>query len=333
MPEGFLFAIIILMRILLTIGVLILLFACICLASLIHSNRTFVVRRYPYPTDLVDRRITLVFISDLHNKVYGDHNEAIYDAIRRIGPDAILIGGDMTIAKPAIHKAFAGDLSGMDEAITFLRELPTIATTYYVNGNHEQRIYETGTMGDEERYIAVRTMIHDFYKELDHLGIHQLHNSSALMADHVRLYGYEHACEHYEKIFSNPIPAGDLVAKLDQPDPRYLNILMAHNPKFYETYARWGADLVLSGHVHGGLMRIGRLGFIGPDLHLFPRYSGGDYYAFKGTGERAGRSDCARNPGAVSEMVLSCGLGAHTLPIRIFNPGEISVVEIEPQNM
>lgn len=295
------------------IGVALLILIVIFLASLIHDNRTFVVRRYPVHTNKAGRPMTLVFISDLHNKIYPDGNKGIYDAIRAAHPDAIIIGGDMTIAKPAIHKAFAGDLSGMDEAITFLRELPTIAPTYFVNGNHEQRIYETAFLGDDEKYRNVNRVIQHFYDTLAALGIHQLHNAAEDLGN-VALYGYEHSCEHYEKIFSNPIPDGDPAERLGQPDPGKYNILIAHNPKFYDVYDRWGADLVLSGHVHGGLMRIGRLGFIGPDLHLFPKYSGGTYYGKNG------------------EMILSCGLGAHTLPIRIFNPGEISVVEILPGN-
>lgn len=316
MPEGLLFAIITRMRILLIAGAAILLFACICLASLIHCYHTFVIRRYQYRTNKADRPLTLVFLSDLHNKIYGDHNEAVYDAIRKAGPDAILVGGDMTVARTAIHKAFAGDLSGMDGALTFLRELPAIAPTYFTNGNHEQRIYETGQLGDEEQYRQARCVIDHFYAELDRMGIHQLHNSSEMLTENIRLYGYEHAGAHYEKLFSNPIPENDLTERIGLPDQNRLNILIAHNPKFYPIYDRWGADLVLSGHVHGGLMRIGRIGFIGPDLHLFPRYSGGVYYGSNG-----------------GEMILSCGLGAHTLPIRIFNPGEISVVEILPGNM
>lgn len=287
----------------------------VCLVWLIHDNRTFVVRRYPYRTAKLDRPYTFVFISDLHNKVYPGGNDRIYEAIKAAEPDAILIGGDMTIAKPAIHKAFAGNRSGMDAAITFLEELPAIAPTYFVNGNHEQRIYETGEKSADPKHVAVHEVYQNFVEQLQRIGITQLHNAHVEPWDHVVLYGYEHTCEHYEKLFSNPIPESDVADKVGTPDPGKLNILLAHNPKFYETYARWGADLVLSGHVHGGLLRIGRLGFIGPDLHLFPKYSGGAYYGTNG-----------------SEMVLSCGLGAHTLPIRIFNPGEISVVEILPEN-
>ena len=79
--------------------------------------------------------------------------------------------------------------------------------------------------------------------------------------------------------------------------------------------ARWGADLTVSGHIHGGLMRLPVLGgVISPRLCLFPHYDGGRF-------TKAGR-----------EMILSRGLGTHTLPIRIFNPGELVVIHLKPKN-
>ena len=59
---------------------------------------------------------------------------------------------------------------------------------------------------------------------------------------------------------------------------------------------------------------------MGTRPNLFPRYSCGQYFY------------CARTDGKkhLSSMVLTCGLGMHTLPIRIFNPGEISLVELIP---
>ena len=83
---------------------------------------------------------------------------------------------------------------------------------------------------------------------------------------------------------------------------------------YFPAYAEWGADLVLSGHVHGGIMRLPLLGgVISPTLRLFPRYDGGLF-------QEGG-----------STMILGRGLGSHTIPIRIFNPGELVVVELEPQ--
>lgn len=89
--------------------------------------------------------------------------------------------------------------------------------------------------------------------------------------------------------------------------------MIAHNPEYFEAYAGWGADLTVSGHVHGGVMRLPFLGgVISPRLTLFPKYDGGMF-------ERNGRF-----------MVVSRGLGTHTLPIRIFNPGELIMIELNP---
>lgn len=40
------------------------------------------------------------------------------------------------------------------------------------------------------------------------------------------------------------------------------NILLAHNPFFFEEYAKWGADLTFSGHVHGGAVYVPFIGGI-----------------------------------------------------------------------
>ena len=63
-----------------------------------------------------------------------------------------------------------------------------------------------------------------------------------------------------------------------------------------------------------GFMRLPVLGgVLSPALRLFPRYDGGLYEEGK------------------SKMVLGRGLGTHTLPIRVFNPGELIVVRLEPE--
>ena len=68
---------------------------------------------------------------------------------------------------------------------------------------------------------------------------------------------------------------------------------------------------MVSGHVHGGLMRLPFLGgVISPALKLFPKYDGGVFQEGKST------------------LVLGRGLGTHTLPVRIFNPGEVVVIDI-----
>ena len=99
-------------------------------------------------------------------------------------------------------------------------------------------------------------------------------------------------------------------------DERFYTVLLAHNPEYFSSYAEWGADLTLSGHVHGGVARVpiwGK-GVISPGLKLFPKYDGGIF--------RKGQA----------VMVLSRGLGMHTIPIRLFHPGELWVVEFKTEN-
>jgi hypothetical protein len=99
---------------------------------------------------------------------------------------------------------------------------------------------------------------------------------------------------------------------LGSPREDACRLLIAHNPDYFEQYAAWGADVVVSGHVHGGIMRLPFFGgVVSPRLTLFPRYDGGRFE--KGH----------------TVMILSRGLGTHTLPLRIFNPGELVVMQLE----
>ena len=182
-----------------------------------------------------------------------------------------------------------------------------MAPVYFVNGNHEEKLE---TSEDE----VLRGAYARFMTDLSSAGVRVLHNEKILLGDGLLLYGYEHGMEHYEKIFSNPLTLPEMQEEIGFSNPDLFCLLAVHNPKFFPVYAQWGADLTVSGHVHGGLMRIGKQGVIGPDLHLFPKYSGGLYH-------KDGRT-----------MILSCGIGAHTLPVRIFNPGEVTVVDIVPLN-
>ena len=84
-------------------------------------------------------------------------------------------------------------------------------------------------------------------------------------------------------------------------------ILMAHNPAYMDVYWEWGADLVLSGHLHGGVVRLPLVGgVITPQMQLFPRYSGDMYKGKDG-----------------QSCVVSRGLGTHTVNVRLYNMAEL----------
>ena len=141
-----------------------------------------------------------------------------------------------------------------------------------------------------------------------------LENESVLLPETgIRIFGVEIDMDYYKKLCRNVMKVSCLNSLLGRPCADEYSILLAHNPDYFQTYAGWGADLVLSGHVHGGIMRLPVLGgVLSPALRLFPKYDGGLYEEGK------------------SKMVLGRGLGTHTLPVRVFNPGELIVVRLEP---
>ena len=153
-----------------------------------------------------------------------------------------------------------------------------------------------------------------YAKELSGMGIQPLVNSHVLLAEYgIAVYGLEMDKFYYKRFRIPSMAPAYLEGILGEPMGGYYNILLAHNPDFFPRYAAWGADLVLSGHVHGGVARVpfwGK-GIISPGYRLFPRYDGGIF--------REGKS----------VMVLSRGLGMHTIPVRLFNPGELWVVDFD----
>ena len=148
-----------------------------------------------------------------------------------------------------------------------------------------------------------------------------LENGNVLLPDAgIRIFGAEINMDYYKKLSRREMKVSYLNSLLGRPSSDEYNILIAHNPDYFKAYAAWGADLVLSGHVHGGIMRLPVLGgVLSPSLRLFPRYDGGLYTEEKASAEEKSR------------MILGRGLGTHTLPVRVFNPGELIVVHLDPE--
>ena len=98
---------------------------------------------------------------------------------------------------------------------------------------------------------------------------------------------------------------------MQEPEADRYNILLAHNPMYFESYALWGADLTLSGHLHGGLLRLPVLGgVISPQMKLFPKYCCGLYEKYR------------------RKLLVTAGLGSHSIAFRINNPAEIMLLEL-----
>ncbi len=265
---------------------------------ILYDSNRFVVKEHTVKDKRIKKRVRAVVIADLHNKRYGRKNERLLAAIRRQQPDVILIAGDILTAAPG--KSF-------EPAVELLEELVKEYPVYYGNGNHEHRLklYPETYKDMGERYA----------NELERLGISPLVNERCLLEDcGLAVYGAQIDKRFYKR-FGIPMMSGEYLTQLlGRPDKHFYSVLLAHNPDYFPRYAEWGADLVLAGHVHGGVMRlpVGGKGVVSPSLRLFPRYDGG---LFSESGVT---------------MLVSRGLGMHTIPVRLFNPAELWTVTFEP---
>lgn len=239
----------------------------------------------------------VVMLSDLHNCQFGKENQILLDAIKEQHPDMIFIAGDMVVGVPE---------KTQEVAEQFVGQLPAIAETYYANGNHEYRmkIY-TEKYGDV--YQKYRT-------SLKARGVHFLENEKICVnwdGKKVEIYGLEIPAKCYKKFKKAVFSKEQMELLIGQADRENYEILIAHNPAYVSTYLQWGADLVLSGHLHGGIIRIPQIGgVISPQFQLFPKYSG----------ELTEEGD--------TSIVVSKGLGTHTVPVRVMNQAEMIVLHI-----
>ncbi len=271
-----------------------------CVIEWMREIHTFTITRYPLQSPKLKRmkKRKIILLSDLHNCNYGQKNDKLLDAIKKEEPDLILIAGDMLVGK-------AGALA--DAAVDFVTQLPDICDTYYANGNHEQRMKE-----DPDKYGQT---YFEYREKVIKSGVHYLENTNrtiVLDGNEIEIHGLEIPSDGYRKFQKLTIPEACVENCLGKADASKFQILIAHNPVFMEEYLKWGADLIVSGHLHGGIARIpGWRGVITPQGGLFPKYSG----------EMTKVGD--------TTVVVSKGIGIHTIPIRFLNPAEVVVLEIE----
>ena len=264
--------------------------------NLLDQNR-FVVRKTEIQTDKLKagEAFRFVFITDLHSKRFAGNNNTLLEAIRRCRPDFVLCGGDMMTAHPKKNNS---------TAVSFLKSLSKEHKIYYAMGNHEYRarLYPE-TYGD---------MYDEFMDAIENENLVLLDNDSVRLSDlPVRIQGLTIDKDFYKRFTKVHMPKDYIEKQVGKKNPEEYTILMAHNPEYGEEYFQYGADLFLSGHLHGGIIRLPYFGGVAsPSFRLFPTYNGGLY-------------EYGRKKGYVS-----CGLGTHTVPIRLNNPGEVSCITI-----
>ena len=244
-----------------------------------------------------------IFISDLHGKIYGKENTTLIQLINKANPDCILIGGDMMVGgeNPKYEFGYSPiSAKSVDISVDLISKLSKKYTIIHALGNHEEKLHS-------ELWRKYTEALKEFNVKLIDNDVYRLINDDEEQID---IYGLSLGREFYPKFKRKELDVRNITDKIGTKGENY-SILMAHSPVYFSAYSKWGADLTLSGHLHGGIMRLPFVGgVIGPDFFIFPKYSGGLY------------KENNRN------MIVSCGAGMHTVNLRIFNPPELTLVEL-----
>ena len=262
---------------------------------MIYDTTHFETTVYKISDERIRGPFRAAVLADLHNQQYGRDNRILLEAVKDGKPDVILIAGDIPTARPG---------ASLEPALHFVEALAKDFPVCYGVGNHEHRLrlypedygdmakrYESGLAG-----FGVEEMINT-RRNFEELGI--------------SVVGSQIGKEYYKRFQKIKMENSYLEQLLGNPERDKYTILLAHNPDYFPQYASWGADLVLAGHVHGGVARIPfwKKGVVSPKFRLFPEYDGGEF--------REGKS----------RMILSRGLGSHTIPFRLFNPGDLIFID------
>ena len=213
--------------------------------------------------------LRIVHLSDLHGKQFGQGNETLLQYVADMKPDLIAVTGDWIDRE-----------SQMENVPALAKGLSEIAPTYYVTGNHEWAVRCVNDLKKMLRENGVRVLSNEFEiweKDGATVAIAGVDDPNGLLGQ----------------------KTGDQLRGEIEAD---YTVLLSHRDTV-ETYSKWGYDLVLCGHGHGGIIRIPLVdkGLLGTSRNLLPKYDGG-LVAYEQGGY----------------CFVSRGLGSNTTPIRAF---------------
>lgn len=235
-----------------------------------------------------------VLLADLHGRKYGPENRLFIERVAQEQPDVIFLAGDMMTSSRTPDFASLRAL---------LLALLKIAPVFYSFGNHEKRM----SLPESPAFEAWNA----FQAEMEEQGVTFLCNESVSLNESITVSGLDIDFSYYNKVKRKFYEPEQMKKDLAEADRKRFNIVLAHNPRFFRTYAENGEDLFLAGHYHGGAVRIaGKIGVVSPQFRLFPRYSRGRYQ--KGS----------------AEMIVTGGCGSHKVNLRIQNKPEVVVITI-----
>lgn len=262
--------------------------AILVVLALIALDERLILRTYTVASPKLTAEVRLAVVTDFHS---SDNADDVVEMLASCAPDAVLMVGDM----------FDDDIANRptERMLSLMRQLSALYPCYYVSGNHEAWTGEMDAL----------------YQQTGEAGVTVLRMSSGVLTvrgQRIALCGIP---DPYEMVFSGaPDTEEQLRQALEDVDSADFTVLLAHRPELLAKYAQFPFDLVVSGHAHGGQVRIPGVlnGLYAPNQGWFPKLAGGAYTQDGTT------------------LIVSRGLAVRTRLPRIFNRPEVVLVRCVP---
>lgn len=256
--------------------------------ALIALDERLILRTYTVASPKLTAEVRLAVVTDFHS---SDNADDVVTMVASCAPDAVLLVGDL----------FDDDTQNRptERTLSLMRQLSALYPCYYVSGNHEAWTGEMDAL----------------YQQTEEAGVTVLRMSSGVLTvrgQRIALCGIP---DPYEMVFSGaPDTEEQLRQALEDVDSADFTVLLAHRPELLAKYAQFPLDLVVSGHAHGGQVRIPGVlnGLYAPNQGWFPKLAGGAYTQDGTT------------------LIVSRGLAVRTRLPRIFNRPEVVLVRCVP---
>lgn len=262
--------------------------AILVVLALIALDERLILRTYTVASPKLTAEVRLAVVTDFHS---SDNADDVVAMVASCAPDAVLLVGDL----------FDDDTANRptERTLSLMRQLSALYPCYYVSGNHEAWTGEMDAL----------------YQQTEEAGVTVLRMSSGVLTvrgQRIALCGIP---DPYEMVFSGaPDTEEQLRQALEDVDSADFTVLLAHRPELLAKYAQFPLDLVVSGHAHGGQVRIPGVlnGLYAPNQGWFPKLAGGAYTQDGTT------------------LIVSRGLAVRTRLPRIFNRPEVVLVRCVP---
>lgn len=265
--------------------------------SAVVCSRELKVTEYDVGIDGLTSPARVVVISDLHSREYGEDNSTLLALIAAQHPDAVFAVGDM------INRS--ADEEDILQFLELLVKLQEIAPVYYSPGNHESDYMTDRDSGLLGRVSATGvTVLLDEYVETQLGG-----NTVRIGGTMGHYYRYEWSEEQ-----KNDPPDYAMQEEIGSTDvPSIVLMHMPENMIADSARKNWNADLYISGHTHGGVVRLPLIGgLVAPTQGLFPKYDQG-FFTVDGR----------------LKLIITSGLAGYGPIPRIFNRPEICVIDMK----